>query len=463
MGFQPWVPQEDSNWEIRVAVLLSLLLQTILIFAGPMRKHSSTVTRSAIWSCYLLADLALGLLLNNMGNIGGAGNSSSSSTFGLKRGGGGGGGGANANAGSNDSSSSPIIFAFWTPFLLLHLGGPDTITAYSLEDNELWLRHLIGLLFELFSALVIFGCSLHGNPMVPATVLILVAGVIKYGERTYSLYRGSTKGLGNNILRAKKTNHPITFLSEDDVEEWGRQVLASYGSTEARAYYMFSVLRPLFFEMTISSNELRIAQDFFLGLEPSEAFEMVELQLNFVYDMIYTKAAVAHTRTGWVLRLSCIVSALIIFHGIKEDAVECLREEDKIIGVCNSRGEHILERREYDIRGALGTDYVMVNDVMVKSARESEFDASLLTWHIATDMCLLDVEEEGPPTSDTKRRQLVSETLSEYLMGLLVRQSEMVPAKAGLWLSRYQETCDSRLWLRVTSIKNEKESFFSNK
>ncbi|CAL5408685.1 unnamed protein product [Camellia sinensis] len=32
------------------------------------------------------------------------------------------------------------LLAFWAPFLLLHLGGPDTITACSLEDNELHWR-----------------------------------------------------------------------------------------------------------------------------------------------------------------------------------------------------------------------------------------------------------------------------------------------------------------------------------
>ena len=34
------------------------------------------------------------------------------------------------------------LMAFWAPFLLLHLGGQDNITAYSIEDNRLWLRHL---------------------------------------------------------------------------------------------------------------------------------------------------------------------------------------------------------------------------------------------------------------------------------------------------------------------------------
>ncbi|KAH7532366.1 hypothetical protein FEM48_Zijuj04G0012200 [Ziziphus jujuba var. spinosa] len=44
------------------------------------------------------------------------------------------------------------VFAFWASFLLLHLGGPDTITAFSLEDNDLWLRHLFGLLQQLLGA-----------------------------------------------------------------------------------------------------------------------------------------------------------------------------------------------------------------------------------------------------------------------------------------------------------------------
>ncbi|KAI5012756.1 hypothetical protein ZWY2020_025022 [Hordeum vulgare] len=98
-----------------------------------------------------------------MGNIGGSQSSSSSTVSqhatGLKRGPAAG-TATNADAGN----SSPIIFAFWTPFLLLHLGGPDTITAYSLEDNELWLRHLIGLLFELFSASVISSAPSRATP-----------------------------------------------------------------------------------------------------------------------------------------------------------------------------------------------------------------------------------------------------------------------------------------------------------
>ncbi|XP_066398461.1 uncharacterized protein [Miscanthus floridulus] len=351
MGFNPPVPQQDSDWEIRAAVLVSLLLQVFLIFVGPMRKRSSSpIPRFTVWSCYLLADwvadLALGLLLNNMGNIGGGGGNSSSS-FGLKRGGGGGTG----NNGSS-GSSSPIIFAFWTPFLLLHLGGPDTITAYSLEDNELWLRHLIGLLFELFSACVIFLCSLNGNPMIHATLLMFVVGIIKYGERTYSLYSGSVNGFRNKILDPPEPgpNYAKLMTEFDSKKKAGlvveidiangeaeeahkkmeelettRLVLNTDKSVEARAYEFFLVFRRLFVNLILSFKERRQSQAFFLqrpDMKASEAFEVIEAELNFIYDMVYTKAPVAYSSwhgwgwPGWVLRCicsCCLVSALVIF------------------------------------------------------------------------------------------------------------------------------------------------------
>ncbi|KAM0825651.1 hypothetical protein ACQ4PT_069396 [Festuca glaucescens] len=316
-GFTPPIPQDDSDWEIRVAVLLSLFLQMILIFVGPVRKRSSSpVPRFLVWSCYLLADwvadLALGLLLNNMGNIGGKSSSSSSVSqlhaVGLKR-------GPSAAVSNADGSSSPIIFAFWTPFLLLHLGGPDTITAYSLEDNELWLRHLIGLLFELFSASVIFFCSLKGNPMIPATVLMFVVGIIKYGECTYSLYSGSVDGFRENILGPPDPgpNYAKLMTEYNAKEQAGLDV--------AIAYDFFLIFRRLFVNLILSYKERKISQAYFLGRAdvtntPARAFQVIEVELNFIYDMVYTKAPVAHKKAGCVLRFlasACLVSSLLIF------------------------------------------------------------------------------------------------------------------------------------------------------
>jgi hypothetical protein len=53
-------------------------------------------------------------------------------------------------------------------------------------------------------------------------------------------------------------------------------------------------------------------------LKPKEALEVVEMELGFMYDTLYTKASIAHTWKGWVLRSICSsclvsVSALVIF------------------------------------------------------------------------------------------------------------------------------------------------------
>ncbi|KAJ6427038.1 hypothetical protein OIU84_022602 [Salix udensis] len=51
---------------------------------------------------------------------------------------------------------SSDLLAFWAPFLLVHLGGPDTITAFALEDNELWLRHLLTFATQGIATLYVF-------------------------------------------------------------------------------------------------------------------------------------------------------------------------------------------------------------------------------------------------------------------------------------------------------------------
>ncbi|CAD6340831.1 unnamed protein product [Miscanthus lutarioriparius] len=620
MGFNPPVPQQDSDWEIRVAVLVSLLLQVFLIFLGPMRKRSSSpIPRFTVWSCYLLADwvadLALGLLLNNMGNIGGGGGNSSSS-FGLKRGGGGGTAGNNNNASSG--SSSPIIFAFWTPFLLLHLGGPDTITAYSLEDNELWLRHLIGLLFELFSACVIFFCSLHGNPMIPATVLMFIVGIIKYAERTYSLYSGSVDGFRNKILDDPDPgpNYAKLMTEFDAKKKAGLVVEIAIANGEAEEAHKEMEKQEIEMragagqEQKRGGSRVRVLPHLPAALRQRDPeLQGTEVELNFIYDMVYTKAPVAYSSWhgwgsvlcywGWVLRCicsCCLVSALVIFFfldkpghqilpvdvgityalllgGLALDVAALLmiffsnraqvylessrwlrwlawlREVIKrwqarrwsgktsqlnLIEYClgkpgnysNKGGRRwlhkIVEKMHVEeivddfffihrvpLRGKKQQDdggdkqdspplldfifkaqrhateikknienndevkhlamdkikksleekdeakRLSMDDIdkikaevatekfrlILDSVEQSDFDESLLLWHIATDLCGLQ-NKITAPTADEDRLRPIGETLSEYMLYLLIKQPEMLAATAGIGLLRYRDTCE---------------------
>ncbi|CAN6362765.1 unnamed protein product [Urochloa humidicola] len=92
------------EWAVQLLVLLSFSLQAFLfIFAGTRRRNPSTALRVLLWLAYLLADSTATFTLGHLSIVG--------------------------------TSRLHHLVAFWAPFLLLHLGGQDTITAYALEDR----------------------------------------------------------------------------------------------------------------------------------------------------------------------------------------------------------------------------------------------------------------------------------------------------------------------------------------
>ncbi|VAI93514.1 unnamed protein product [Triticum turgidum subsp. durum] len=172
-----------NEWEIQVVVVASFSLQVILFFfAGIRRYNISFVLKVLLWLVYLLANLAATYALGHM-----------SSTL------------------SKKSSGEHQLVAFWAPFLLLYLGGQDTITAYALEDNELWLRHLLNMFVQVAgTAYVLYKyINTGGATFVPAAMLVLAAGVVKYGERIWALKLaskgGSESGKGVRLFHQKQT------------------------------------------------------------------------------------------------------------------------------------------------------------------------------------------------------------------------------------------------------------------
>lgn len=51
------------------------------------------------------------------------------------------------------STGCAMILVLWAAFLLVHLGGPDSMIAFPMEDNSLWMRFLIGLVAQSSSYL----------------------------------------------------------------------------------------------------------------------------------------------------------------------------------------------------------------------------------------------------------------------------------------------------------------------
>ncbi|XP_024027356.1 uncharacterized protein LOC112093361 [Morus notabilis] len=145
-------------WQIRGGIILSLFLQTFLVsFASCRRRSKLALVLFLIWSAYLLVDwvaaITIGaIFIKSQGDI------------------------CDPPKGNDD------LFAFWASFLLLHLGGPDSITSFALDDNKFWVRHLLGLaLKSLAAAYSVFSrfshCSGAGEASTPCNLQDLRIGV----------------------------------------------------------------------------------------------------------------------------------------------------------------------------------------------------------------------------------------------------------------------------------------------
>lgn len=301
-----------NKFEIRGMVLLSLLFQIILIALGNRRKHSTrNWIRVVLWLVYLSADwvatVALGVL------------SSGDSTPYVKD-------------GSFDSNY--VITAFWAPFLLVHLGGPDTITAYSLEDNELWLRHLLGLVVQVFVAFYVFTRALQPNPLNFVALPIFVAGIIKYGERTWILRSASSKHFRESLLPNPDPGPNYSkFIEEYVLKEkegfelsWsvseapkgvahkyatGKNDIIPNASILNAAYEFFLTFKRLFADLILSFQDLEKSLSFFQESSWDNAFKVIEVELGFMYDVLYTKASIIHSIWGAALRATSLFSTTI--------------------------------------------------------------------------------------------------------------------------------------------------------
>ncbi|KAL9287370.1 hypothetical protein AtEden1_Chr4g0295571 [Arabidopsis thaliana] len=238
----------------------------------------------------------------------------------------------------DDPPQNKKLVALWAPFLLLHLGGPDTITAFSLEDNALWNRHFLGLVFQALAGVYVVVQSLP-NVLWVIILLLFIAGTSKYLERTIALYLASSDKYRNSMLQASNSGFDYTDQTRDlDMDS---KVASKMNMKEHRgqpkplklmqphkelthleilqyAFLFFKNFKSLMVN-NIFSLELRDeSKAFFSALQlQDEALCIIEAELDFIYEGLYTKGSVLHSWVGLVSRfisLGSLLSAFTIYH-----------------------------------------------------------------------------------------------------------------------------------------------------
>ncbi|KAK1575877.1 hypothetical protein Q3G72_009082 [Acer saccharum] len=187
------------------------------------------------------------------------------------------------------------LTAFWAPFLLLHLGGPDTITAYGLEDNELWLRHFLGLVVQTGMAIYVFIMAWTGSHLSILYLLMFFAGLIKYGERTWVLRKASIETRKASIETIRES------LSDDGINfsDFHQSAYGHYDTLFVTYRLVCVYFRPRLPNVEVPSRSASIIA----STSSEKLFKIIEMVLGFMYDNLYTKAPLLYTRCGLALRV----------------------------------------------------------------------------------------------------------------------------------------------------------------
>ncbi|GKU89879.1 hypothetical protein SLEP1_g3955 [Rubroshorea leprosula] len=290
-----------DTWNIRVLIILSLLVQSFLILSAQLRKRrgGKWFIMIPLWIAYLLADwvatFTIGLMLR--------------------------------------AERSDIV-AFWAPFLLLHLGGPDTITSFSLEDNEFWIRHLLGLILQVGSTIYVILQSLPDNKLWLPTLLVLIAGVIKYAERNRAFYLASFDHFGNNwacpSCSLYHATSPVSVWPHDALlppipvrlkqahQSWFKRFLpqSELCPIVVKAASTVGTIKSLLVGPPMTTEELMSLRCFMGKRNSGERLRIIEIQLSLLYELFHTKLPVVDSKTGYICRtvnFGCILGALVSF------------------------------------------------------------------------------------------------------------------------------------------------------
>ncbi|KEH40110.1 DUF594 family protein [Medicago truncatula] len=317
-----------DNWNLRLMVVFSLNIQFILILFGTKRKFWTCIwLRIILWSAYLFADwlatTSLGVLSNKEGE----------------------------NKGDSVEPKH-VIIALWGPLLLLHLGGQDTITAYSMEDNALWSRRLVTYVGQVAVAILIFLRSWTNTGLNILAIPIFIASFIKICERILVLWRASSQHFkeslfpdpdpGPNYARymegynsashegygvdvecliqspstaaAAAVDHThapsqgnIIPLPQTDHDTYGPAVTVR----NARRFLKISKL--LFADLILNFQDVSESRSSLLLGNGKGGFEMMEIELGFMFDLFYTKASIVYSFFGCFLRFVTLSCSIIVF------------------------------------------------------------------------------------------------------------------------------------------------------
>uniref|UniRef100_A0A8R7UXX4 DUF4220 domain-containing protein n=1 Tax=Triticum urartu TaxID=4572 RepID=A0A8R7UXX4_TRIUA len=267
-----------EEWQLRILVIASLVIQYIPFVASVERKHPiRSWFRPIIWLAYLGSDAiaiyGLATLFNRHRK---PQNDGDEGTMG---------------------SAHSILEVLWAPILLMHLGGQDGITAYNIEDNELWPRHILTSVSQVTVAIYVFCKSWPSNDwtLLSAAMCPFIPGILKCFEKPWALNRASINSLvssGEPIRRSIHTHKPMIDPLEDFIDKATSPIEANEYLLTSATPVDFTPYK-LFVDLASPSVEDRIRVLLsFSTLDGNHAYCKLQHWLSNTFLLLYTKKKV---------------------------------------------------------------------------------------------------------------------------------------------------------------------------
>ncbi|CAD6266531.1 unnamed protein product [Miscanthus lutarioriparius] len=314
------VTQFWSDWGLRISVLVSLAAYALLGFLSGTRRRSAAgslwilqwALRAILWTLYQFAEIAATSAIGNLSLRG-------------------------ASAGGASGEEQQLV-AFWAAFLLLHLGGPDNMTAYALEDNMLSLRKTVEMAFQILGVVyAIWNYIYRGHNsrvLFAASAIVFVEGAARYMERAYALRRanldnmqeqepdessknkkpaaadGSSSSTSAGACSSSRSRSSSAAAVESTIMTYEGRALDD-GAALLLAQDLFHVWRRFLVDSSVDRRSpWQRASEKLLSLPWEKMCTVAEMELSLMYEVLYTKATVAHTWPGYLIRfLSPVCSA----------------------------------------------------------------------------------------------------------------------------------------------------------
>ncbi|TVU39121.1 hypothetical protein EJB05_12526, partial [Eragrostis curvula] len=267
-------------WEesqLRVLVLGSLILQWFLFLSSAGRSCAIPGWfRSLIWLAYLgsdaLAIYGLATLFNRHKN--------------------------------HDRGDSRVLEVVWAPVFLMHLGGQDAITAYNIEDNEIWRRYVLTSVSQITVAIYVFCKSWPGgdNNLLAAATLLFIIGVLRCLEKPRALKSASINSLVSASGPAERTTNKEAELQDfvrrakvfiTDHDRHPQQAHSESNDDDSRDALLPSKPLKLFVDHASPyKDRLSVLESLWL-LDENEVHCLLRKNLIDVFALLYTKIKMA--------------------------------------------------------------------------------------------------------------------------------------------------------------------------